>query len=97
MSRFKFTPRAGHTEIKPGSPLRPTRIPVGIRPEWQKPEPPSTGGPWLLSVYDSGDGWHTHWANPDGECIDIVGDEGWPFIEDFARASDWEGIGFDVV
>ena len=97
MSRFRFIPAVGLVEVKSAPAPRPPRPPAGIRPEWERPAPPSTGGPWLLSVYDSGDGWHTHWANPDGECIDIVGDGGWPFIEDFARASDWEGIGFDVV
>jgi len=75
----------------------PMPIPATLRPGYVLPTPPAPG--WFPVVTDTGDGWCTSWEGPDGEEGDlIVGDEfGWPFVEDTARAADWERAGWVVL
>ena len=104
MPRYTFTPHP-NDPMQVGVPVRTVeipaaeRVPATVRPDWKMPEPPP-GGDWHAAVAWVGDGWEAHWRDDNGECPDnplIVGDDGWPFVEDFARASDWEAIGWEVV
>lgn len=66
-----------------------------LRPGWVMPTAP---GPYLPTVHNTGDGWCTSWMGEDGEEGPlIVGEDGWPFVEDSARAADWEACGWWVV
>lgn len=72
-----------------------------VRPDWRMPDPPP-GGPWVATVVDTGDGWCPCWELADydtegatGENL-IVGDDGWPFVQDYACANDWKDLGFRV-
>lgn len=76
-------------------------VPATVRPDWRLPAPPTNEpNAWHPSVYDTGDGWLVEWRrndeNDDGE-YPIVGNNGWPFVEDEAAASDWRSLGFEVI
>ena len=71
------------------------RTPATVRSEWAMPSIPIG---YVPAVHHTGDGWWAHfYRDSDGECIDIGGDAGWPFVEKVAYASDWERLGFEVV
>lgn len=75
-------------------------VPATVRPDWTLPAPP-TDEPdtWHPSAYDTGDGWLMEWRrndeNDDGD-YPMTGETAWPFVEDYAYASDWRGLGFEV-
>lgn len=79
-----------------------------VRPGWKPPAPPdivcpSCGGkPTKMIIYNTGDGWLMSW-----ECDKYCGgmeeeammtkESDWPFVEDAARAEDFEALGFEEV
>jgi hypothetical protein len=94
--RYDFTPDTGAKRASQLPPL-PVRTPATIRPDWTMPPPPP-GGPWHAVVHDTGDGWCTSWEGAEGDEGElIVGEIGWPFVEDEAGWRDWERAGWVVV
>jgi hypothetical protein len=77
-------------------PGRDCAILATVRPGWTMPTRPAPE--FLPVVHNTGDGWCTSWQGEDGEEGPlIVGEDGWPFVEDSARAADWEACGWWVV
>lgn len=96
MSRFTFEIPEPVCSTLAG---RDCTVAATVRPDWRMPAHPDSRPGWVAVVHDTGDGWSPSWERDD-ECADetlIVGDEGWPFVEDFAYASDWKALGFEVV
>ena len=78
-------PGTGHVLFNKGENM-PTLI-----TDWRMPEKPT---PEAVAVaHDTGDGWDLSWDN-DG---DRLGDIPWPYDHDFAKQSDLEALGFDIV
>jgi hypothetical protein len=73
------------------------RKPCTVSPDWVRPNQPD--GDYYLAVFNDLGEWVPHWASDTEKdsCIDIVGSECWPFIEETACAEDWEKLGFTVV
>jgi hypothetical protein len=98
MARFLYT-RSADADVCAPMPAEDCRVAAVLRPGWKMPEPPP-GGPWRAVVHDTGDGWSPSWESDDDASVEdhlIVGDEGWPFLDDFAYPSDWTALGFEVV
>lgn len=68
--------------------------PAIVRPDWRRPFPKAR---CRLVAHNTGDGWWFGWERDDGETFDIVGEEAWPFVDDWATASDWRRLGIEVV
>lgn len=80
-----------------------------LKPGWKMPMSPSAACPYCKQrvipvAVSTGDGWALYWdcesgcepfADQPGAGI-IEGESAWPFVDDFAKASDWERIGFKV-
>lgn len=95
--RTTWTPTEPPVPLCTEPPPRVCHIAATVRSDWTMPAPPP-GGPWRAVVHDTGDGWSPSWESEDGdEGPLLVGDEGWPFVEDSATGRDWEAVGFEVV
>lgn len=65
-----------------------------IRPDWKSPEPPASCPEAVRAYYcDDGSLW-LHWVNPaTGEYVE-GSDVSWPWVEDYAKNTDAEALGF---
>lgn len=78
-------------------------VPLGARPlpGWTLPPAPvcdHCGATAVATAHHTGDGWTHGWGCECGyyEGVNHAEIE-WPFVEDYARGSDWERAGFTVV
>lgn len=75
-------------------------MPATVKANWKMPPAPackSCGQPSQPVAYHDVDAWYLYWYCDGASCFfdsDMI--DVWPFQEDFARASDFESLGFVV-
>lgn len=78
------------------------QTPATMRPDWRLPLTPTCpehDEPMNPVCHNTGDGWWWGWECDALGCLHIIEepvDFDWPFVEDRARASDWERLGIQV-
>jgi hypothetical protein len=81
-------------------PKPPRRPPATVRPDWEPPGGacPHCGGPKGLEAYQDCDGWILSLGCLDEDCegSDDLVDAPWPFVENWATASDFRAAGWVV-